>query len=88
MSEAKQRPHAKWWLQWESVVLLAFAVGSVLAFAYEGAHYATSAVVQEPGCCCPTLTHTIGGKQVPRWVDKFFWLAHEIDSDFRWCCGL
>jgi|HubBroStandDraft_6_1064221.scaffolds.fasta_scaffold02445_8 hypothetical protein len=74
----------KWWLEWETVVLRVFAVACVLMVAYEGAHYATTTVVHDPGYCCASRTHMFGGRRAPRWVDTdFFWFADQIDDLFQ-----
>jgi hypothetical protein len=65
------------WLNRPRAAVFAFAA---LA-AYQGAHYATAAVVHEPAYCCGSCTHQLAGKRVPQWVDDdFFWLAYRIDE--------
>jgi hypothetical protein len=62
---------------WCSFAFLAF----FLLCAYQGAHYATATIVNEPGFCAAICTHTIAGRRAPRWIDAdFFWLAEGIDD--------
>jgi hypothetical protein len=48
--------------------------------AYEGAHYATNTVMRSsPDMGYPT--HAIVGKELPSWVDSyFFWPAERLDE--------
>jgi hypothetical protein len=67
-------------LDWPKWLLPTFCTLGVLA-AYQGAHYATAAVVHHPGYCCPSCSHEIGGKEVPQWVNAyFFWPAQRLDD--------
>jgi hypothetical protein len=72
MSDEPKKP-GRLWLNWGSALVVAAA-------AYQGTHYATAAVVHEPGFCCASCRHTIGGKTVPEWGEVFFWPAHAIDD--------
>jgi hypothetical protein len=56
------------WLSWGPAVVFAFCT----ALAYQSAHYATAAVVYEPGYCCGLCTHKLAGNRVPDWVDSDF----------------
>jgi hypothetical protein len=72
MSDEPKRPGRKW-LNWGSALVIAAA-------AYQGTHYATAAINHDPEWCCPCYKHAIGGKEVPDWVESyFFWPAHAID---------
>jgi hypothetical protein len=71
--EPKKRDWPKWMLPacWTFAVLAA----------YQGSHYATAATVHYPRACCACCSHKIGGKQVPEWVDNyFFWPAQCLDD--------
>jgi hypothetical protein len=64
-------------LNWVPITVFSFAV----AGAYQGAHYATAAVGHTPGACMGYCTHKVGGKEVPAWMDEyFFWPAQRFDD--------
>jgi hypothetical protein len=75
MSDEPKTQDGKRW-NWAPAAVFMFA-GSL---AYQGAHYATAAVVYRSGYCCGCCTHMIAGKEVPEWVDDFFSLAYRIDD--------
>lgn len=51
----------------------------VMLAAYQVVHYATAAVVYEPGFCCGICVHKIGGQRVPEWAEDLFHPADAID---------
>ncbi len=71
MSNEAKKP-GRQWLNWCSAL--------VVAAAYQGTHYATAAVVHEPGFCCASCLHTIGGKPVPEWAEACFFPADLVDG--------
>ena len=72
MSNEAKKP-GRQWLNWCSALV-------VSAAAYQGTHYATAAVVQEPAYCCASCLHTIGGKAVPEWAEVCFIPANLVDG--------
>jgi hypothetical protein len=78
MSDEPKRPGLNW-LSWAAATVLVLA----LMPAYLWAHYATSVSVIKPGFCCSirTRSHEIGGKEVPDWLENyFFWPAYLIEN--------
>jgi hypothetical protein len=48
---------------------------------YQGAHYATDTIMRSPGDCMGFPAHAIAGKELPSWVDGyFFWPAERFDE--------
>jgi hypothetical protein len=78
MSDEPKRSRGKW-LNWPAA-----ACAIAVMAAYQGAHYATAAISDPlPGGFCDMgyCTHKVGGKQVPEWVDEyFFWPARHFDD--------
>ena len=74
MSDEPKNLTAKW------RALVPGMLSIAMLAAYQGVHYSTVALVWEPGACCPSCGHAIGGQDVPDLAECLFFPAQIIDT--------
>ncbi len=71
MSDDLRHPYRKLFRNW---VAIPFIVASAALTAHTAADRATADRIMVPGCCLPVPWHTINGKPVPWWIERYvFW---------------